>query len=114
MGLLDDIANAAVKDLNLNEEQKQGGSLSCVCGSLLIKTSPIRAYNASAQANGEIYHCPNQQSVHHPEGYDLCTNCVEYQFNQSGNVKQPMPIKQEVFKYAGQLEQLRAMGFNND
>merc|ERR1712115_487957 len=123
--LLDDIANAAVKDLNLNEEQKQGGSLSCVCGSLLIKTSPIRAYNASAQvncdicgcfvpSNGEIYHCPNQQSVHHPEGYDLCTNCVEYQFNQSGNVKQPMPIKQEVFKYAGQLEQLRAMGFNND
>jgi len=123
--LLDDIANAAVKDLNLNEEQKQGGSLSCVCGSLLTKTSPIRAYNASAQvncdicgcfvpSNGEIYHCPNQQSVHHPEGYDLCPNCVDYQFNQSGNVKQPMPIKQEVFRYAGQLEQLRAMGFNND
>jgi len=105
--LLDDIANAAVKDLGLNEEQKQleqeqngkQSSLSCVCGSLLVKTSPIQAYNASAQvncdicgcfvpSNGQIYHCPNQQSVHHPEGYDLCPNCVDYQFNQIGGVQQ--------------------------
>merc|ERR1712173_468715 len=132
--LLDDIANAAVKDLGLNEEQKQSSSLSCVCGSFLVKTSPIQAYNGSAQvncdicgcfvpSNGQIYHCPNQQSLHHPEGYDLCPNCVDYQFNPIGGQQQEEVVvkreevkvpKKEVFKYEGQLEQLRAMGFKDD
>merc|ERR1712083_683250 len=119
--LLDDIANAAVKDLGLNEDQKQEpvlSSLSCVCGSLLHKTSPIKAYNASSQVNcdicgcfipssGVIYHCPNLQSVHHPEGYDLCPNCVEYQkqFEKQPPLKKkvekkvPVAPKEEEFKY---------------
>merc|ERR1712154_583467 len=151
--LLDDIANAAVKDLGLNDQQQNKkqkdvvhqSSLSCVCGSLLHKTSPIAAYNASSQVNcdicgcfipssGVIYHCPNVQSVHHPEGYDLCPNCVEYQ--KQFEKQQPMkndkvevaPVKEEVeievvcpppaamdiFEYAEQLEQLKAMGFSDE
>merc|ERR1712087_99950 len=110
--LLDDIANAAVKDLGLNEDQKQEpvlSSLSCVCGSFI-------------PSSGVIYHCPNLQSVHHPEGYDLCPNCVEYQkqFEKQPSLKKkvekvvPIVPKEEEFKYKQQLEQLRAMGFNDD
>merc|ERR1719189_2320026 len=134
--LLDDIANAAVKDLGLNEDEAHQpvlSSLSCVCGNLLHKTSPIKAYNASSQVNcdicgcfipssGVIYHCPNLQSVHHPEGYDLCPNCVEYQkqFEKQPPLKKkvekvvPIVEEEEEFKYKQQLEQLRAMGFNDD
>merc|ERR1712241_957360 len=101
----------------------------------LHQTTPTEAYSASSQvncdicgcfvpSNGVIYHCPNVQSVHHPEGYDLCPNCVEYQkqfekqqpMKNDDNVvivEQPQPKKDD-FKYAEQLEQLKAMGFSDD
>eukprot|EP00488_Nonionellina_sp_1-RS-2012_P003202 TRINITY_DN65_c0_g1_i2.p1 TRINITY_DN65_c0_g1~~TRINITY_DN65_c0_g1_i2.p1 ORF type:complete len:193 (-),score=75.13 TRINITY_DN65_c0_g1_i2:375-953(-) len=113
--LLDDIVNAAVKDLDIALS-----AISCVCGTTLHKTSPVEAYNSSAQVNCDIcgkfaastapiYHCPNQKSGAHPEGYDLCCSCAEYQMQ--GFV---VPNEKRVFIYAEQLQQLRAMGFNDD
>lgn len=151
--LLDDIANAVnneIKDL----EQKQDSApiepplsaISCVCGATLHKTSPLQAYsknNASSELQvncdicgkfcpptAKIYHCPNLKSLAHPEGYDLCASCVEYQMQgfipnmpqvpildaiKHDDVVVPPPKKQQTpFKYQQQLEQLKAMGFNDE
>merc|ERR1712244_218740 len=101
--LLDDIANAAVKDLE-NELQPPLLAISCVCGATLHKTTPVQAYNDGAQVNCDIcgkfcpptapiYHCPNLKSVVHSEGYDLCGSCVEYQMQGFMPIKPIKPIK---------------------
>eukprot|EP01084_Bolivina_argentea_P225623 381225_1 len=146
--LLADIADAAVQDL-----EETLSKIACVCGTTLDKTTPIEAYKgSSAQVNCDIcgkfaaaaapiYHCPNQKSMAHPEGYDLCCSCAEYQiqrFYPSPNVNAhvaappvvdvpndvdaapviviaPPNVNEEAeFVYKEQLEQLRAMGFNDD
>lgn len=113
--LLDDIANAAVQDLNavpLEEAMSSLSVLSCVCGSTLRKTSPIEAYQSRTvrvecdicrqlcPSNSAIYHCPQKgNNGAHPGGYDVCAQCLEFQMQgfvgqqQAGpSVRQLQPL----------------------
>jgi len=129
---LDAIANAAVQDIERNmaanspsapsavhkagnNELDEIPAISCVCGATLHKTTPVRAYNNySVRVNCDIcgkfcapektiYHCPNAKSMAHPQGYDLCSSCAEYQM-QGFIPQQPLVHQQPVNMYPSPME----------
>merc|ERR1711879_760808 len=96
--LLDDIANAAVQDVNAVED-----GFHCVCGSTLRKTTPLEAYRSLTvrvecdvcgklcPSNSSIYHCPQKgNNGAHPGGYDVCAQCLDFQMQRFIG-QQPMP-----------------------
>jgi len=84
---------------------KGGEVISCMCGAPLIQTTPIAAYYSGARVNcdicgvycansGAIYHCPAEKTTDHPEGYDLCVNCVKFQMRSFRDQSQPQATSQ--------------------
>lgn len=70
--------------------QPEGPSLSCLCGSKMVRIHHKKAYRVNARINcdicgklaqkrDDVYHCPNEFSPLHPEGYDLCVGCGQDQ-----------------------------------
>jgi len=87
---------------------KEGDMISCMCGAPLIQTTPIAAYYSGARVNCDIcglycpshraiYHCPAEKTNYHPEGYDLCLNCVGYQMRsfQEQQSQPSLPSQQQ-------------------
>merc|ERR1719192_440634 len=109
--LLDDIANAAVQDVNANSVE-DGSGFHCVCGSKLHKTTPLDAYRSLTvkvecdvcgklcPSNSSIYHCPQKgNNGAHPGGYDVCAQCLDFQMQRFIG-QQPMPqIKADPVQY---------------
>jgi len=72
----------------------------CICGETLITVSPRQAYgginvycdvcNAECSSDETVYHCPLNRNTSHPDGYDMCSNCVNAKScsfaSQSNNV----------------------------
>eukprot|EP00483_Globobulimina_turgida_P011946 UN11968 len=57
------------------------------------------------------------KSIAHPEGYDLCGSCVEYQmqgFIPNVVLNDVVVPVENVFEYQQELEQLRAMNIADD
>jgi hypothetical protein len=72
------------------DAQPQVNTIQCVCGAPLIRVNPSEAYYNGATVHCDIcgkrcpsdesvFHCPQDKHQTHPEGYDLCCNCVDFQ-----------------------------------
>jgi len=86
-----------------NNDKNEEGIL-CMCGELLSKMIARKAYkahvpvtcdvcNARVMPRDLVYHCPNNESLMHPHGYDVCANCVALQMSSFSSFTKE--IKQE-------------------
>lgn len=127
INLLNEISRCAMVDEpELKKQMKKNtkgdkSDILCICGEKLLYLQTYEAYpniTRSGQVKCDvcdrnrvnhsyIYHCPNNKSLIHPNGYDICTRCVSLQ-------EQSFKIDENVNTKNVNVEQEEKKTFDND
>eukprot|EP01083_Nonionella_stella_P003442 9871_1 len=69
----------------INSFKRNIDEFQCICGSVLQKEDAQLLYGKSQGAicdicktdprSVELWHCPQEYNIFHPDGYDICNNC---------------------------------------
>jgi len=117
---------------NANENKPEAIDCICICGELMVLTSPMLAYDGAGvncdlcgvdcPSNDSIFHCFSTANSH-PKGYDLCLSCAQSRmksFEQPQdqmNEEEAAPVRVsdpwDGFEYAKEARELVEMGFTD-